>query len=171
VRLAVALTIAAGPALALGPQDCVKLRQNPAPGELPLPGETTLRSWHGPAVDLGGGWVMQAYEFASEYGTQFGSKVVSCAPGTALTVVERAVSPDDKVLLAAGKSAGTVFRKAIAAPESIPLSKVIAELESAGARVGEDLLQPATFESCACAVFYPELRGGKIPWADGQAGR
>jgi hypothetical protein len=169
VRLAIALAVAASPALALDPSACVRVVQDPAPGERPGPPDASgiapyFRSEQKLPVDLGGGWVAEPYEVASEVGTQIGTRVIDCASGTNLTVVEQARSPENRVIFDARIRAIPAMREAIAAPEAITVRALVARLEAGGANVGRDQNRKDV-EACGCAAFYPSLRGGKTTWS------
>ncbi|MFN6976812.1 MAG: hypothetical protein ACK4OP_01700 [Gemmobacter sp.] len=168
MKVAVALAVAASPALALAPADCAGVIEDPPPGVRPGPPDEQGRSpWFRrermQPVDLAGGWVAEPYTVASDAGTQMGTVVTDCARGTNLTVVERAQAPDGRIVLDARIRAIPLVSAAIAAPEAVTLRALVARLEAGGAKVGRDI-QPPAFETCGCATFYPELRGEKSAW-------
>lgn len=169
MRLALALAVVASPALALNPSACVRVVQDPAPGERPGPPDASgissyYRSQQKLPVDLGGGWVAEPYEVASEVGTQVGTRVTDCASGTNLTVVEQARSPENRIIFDARIRAIPAMREAIAAPEAITVRALVTRLEAGGANVGRDN-HPKDVQTCGCAAFHPDLRGGKTAWS------
>ena len=158
-------------ALALQPSACAFVRLDPDPADgpppPPPPGEAFLwlRDEAKAPVDLGAGWVLHQYEFSSNSGSQFGAKVVDCASGTGVIVVEGAQIPQGQINIIARLTAEDAFRAAIASDQVVSLDGVLAQLSAAGAEVGPDTMHLADFESCGCAAFYPELRGTKTAWS------
>jgi len=117
--------------------------------------------------DLGGGWVIQSFAAASEAGTQSGANVMHCDSDNVVSVVAGAVAADGSVVVDARVDIAAIFREAIASPEATGIDDILSQIEAGGARVQP--LAPDGRESCGCAVFYPDLRTDKTPWAEWSA--
>ncbi|MFK7743473.1 MAG: hypothetical protein AB8B47_00355 [Roseobacter sp.] len=109
-------------------------------------------------VDLGQGRVMWR-DWWSQEGTSTDVTIMDCAPGTAL----KARVAEENM------NARLPFDKTDKALEAIALhekgARVFATLERMAADLGEFsrdvVVGIETRETCACAAFYPELRGDK----------
>jgi hypothetical protein len=119
----------------------------------------------GEPVDLGGGWVGEGWSVTSAAGVESGTDVSHCPSGNMLRVSESVVGADGAVTRAATALAVDVFREAIASPETISVDVLVADLAAGGA-VSEAVPGFLGLETCGCAVFYPEARGEKEPWAE-----
>lgn len=161
-----ALLLAASPALALDPAECVQESARPDLGRVPVEemepmewevGDIFLRSSDGHVSDLGGGIVASAW--LVEYST-YGSEGVTfeqCASGQSFVV-------DTYVWSQAGERRLTVdpiatMRALIASPAEVTFGAASARFVDFAGPV-----RRSSRESCGCAVFYPELRGDLEPF-------
>ncbi len=109
--------------------------------------------------DLGGGLVAQSLHAGSEGDVSTHVNFHHCASGGFIrATVSRST---DGEAYSAPTDPADLVREAIASPVTFDLEGVVELLRSRGI---EAELLPSEFESCGCAVFYPELVGDKTPW-------
>jgi hypothetical protein len=119
----------------------------------------------GVPVDLADGWVGQGWSVTSANGMESGTDVSHCPSGNMLRVSESLVGIDRAVVRQSTVLANEVFRAAIASPDRNSVDDIIADLAAGGA-LSEPVPGFIGLETCGCAVFYPDARGDKRPWAD-----
>jgi hypothetical protein len=164
--LLAALLLAAQPALALDPAECVVERQRDDLGRIPVEemepmewevGDIFLRSSDGHVTDLGGGIVVT--EWLVEYAT-YGSQGVTfdhCASGQSFVVETHVWSETGERRLTIDPIA--TMQDLIASPEAVTLERASSRFVGFAGPVRSDGRQ-----TCGCAAFYPELRGDLEPF-------
>lgn len=153
-RLAVVVGLACLPvgALALEPQECA--RSVTGFGEHGL----THLSVDMPR-DLGGGFVEQHLHSGAEGEVSTHANIEHCATGSFIrATVSRSTGSES---YEAPADPAELVREAIGSPDTFTLDEVVELLRSRGI---EAEMISTDFESCGCAVFYPELVGDKTPW-------
>ena len=146
----------ATPAMALDPARC----------EWERAGYSEYERTH-PVTDLGGGMVVQFVERDDAHAARDGLRVTDvtdfdlCISGRTIEV-EGDHAPSTWEPL---PRASEIVYDAVSAVETVTLERLRDRLRAAGfeARIRSAPRE----ESCGCAVFYPELRGDKLPWTEG----
>lgn len=153
-RLALVVGLACLPvgALALEPQECA--RSLTGFGRLGL---THLSAEA--ARDLGGGFVEQHFHSGAEGEVSTHADFEHCATGRSIRATISRTT--DQEAYEAPVDPSDLVREAIGSSDTYTLEEVVELLRSRGI---EAETVASDFESCGCAVFYPELVGSKTPW-------
>lgn len=110
-------------------------------------------------VDLGGGLAGQRAVEATQLAVSEVLRYTDCASGQTLIVEVSQIANDPIVEAYDDRASAKAFQDKIAA-----LSRPVS-LQQLGALASQTGLRTSTrnieFETCACRLFYPELRGGK----------
>ena len=109
--------------------------------------------------DIGNGFIVYHRE-RSEIGLDSTTaQIEHCATGRSIYANLSRLNAED--IYQASADPTQLVREAIASSEVLGLEEVVTLLRSRGI---EAETSSSEFESCGCAVFYPELVGGKMPW-------
>ncbi len=109
--------------------------------------------------DLGDGFVTHHLETSEIEGSSTAALFEHCATGWEIRATIRRGGWEPTY--EAPTDPADIVREAINSPETFKLEEVVAMLRSRGI---EAEARSSDFESCGCAVFYPELVGDKRPW-------
>ena len=117
----------------------------------------------GLAHDLGGGLVSVTGHLTDSSGAYSSREIVThCSSGQSL-MIGLATEAD---IAKRAQHARNIVRQAVISTEVVTLEELLQRLRTALGYAEFDSSVPADRETCACAAYYPDLRGTKEPWSD-----